>query len=82
VFLVAGWLLACYVSGPAVLLLGRGPLGGWAYSVVARARRVDGCAHVVECGVGRVVVRAAVPVGWAGYRVEVFLTLTLDATCW
>lgn len=36
-FLVAGWLLACYVSGPAVLLLGRGPLGGWAYSVVARA---------------------------------------------
>lgn len=32
-FLVAGWLLACYVSGPAVLLLGRGLLGGWAYSV-------------------------------------------------
>lgn len=36
-FLVAGWLLACYVSGLAVLLLGRGPLGGWAYSVVSPA---------------------------------------------
>ena len=49
---------------------------------VCGSRRVDGCAHVVECCVGRVVVRAAVPVGWAGYRVEVFLALALDVTCW
>lgn len=30
VFLVAGLLLRGYVSGRAVLLSGRGPLGGWA----------------------------------------------------
>lgn len=33
-FLVAGWLLACYVSGPAVWLSGRGPLGDWANSLL------------------------------------------------
>ena len=46
------------------------------------ARRVDGCAHVVECCVGRVVFRAAVPVGRAGACVEIFLALALDVTCW
>lgn len=35
-----GALLRGYVSDPAVLLSGRGPLGGWAYSVVARVRGV------------------------------------------
>lgn len=61
-FLVAGWLLACYVSGPAVLLLGRGPLGGWAYSVVARVRGVR-CACCVSPALSRMFALAILMVG-------------------
>ena len=46
------------------------------------ARWSHGCAHAVECRSGRVVVRAAVPVGRVGDRVAVFLALALDVTCW
>lgn len=46
-FLVAGWLLACYVSGLAVLLLGRGLLGGWAYSVSPTLSRMFALAILV-----------------------------------
>lgn len=61
-FLVAGWLLACYVSGPAVLLLGRGPLGGWAYSVVARVRGVR-CVCCVSPALSRMFALAILMVG-------------------
>ena len=64
-FLVAGWLLACYVSSPAVLLLGRGPLGGWAYSVVARVRGVR-CACCVSPALSRMFALAILMVGRSG----------------
>lgn len=61
-FLVAGWLLACYVSGPAVLLLGRGLLGGWAYSVVTRVRGVR-CVCCVSPTLSRMFALAILMVG-------------------